>query len=337
MPNYEPNYFGVAMGDAISAGAGHISDALQRRYETQRQNELIAKQEAEQKSKEDLNMGLNYAKEGIAYDPNNPHLAFNEYAKIGGKNRELENAKTQAEIDKLKFQSTPQGEGGGMRGGRKLTPEEEDKIAEAIYNGNVSLADQLSAYQKGGVTAAFLRKYPGEDMISNLAGAKARQNVGIQKPIKIIDSILYGDPISKTPSLMDELQTAHDTLNTSKTGGLISSIGNKAKIGYKSMTQDEGLREFEARKANLVLELSNALAGGSPTDQRIAVEVANLNPAIPKQAMQATLEAAKQALWRRRQEYMAKEIPTRGIPTVGDTSGMINQNTPTSDPLGLYK
>lgn len=345
MARIEPNYFGVALGDAIASGAGHISEALQRRYEMQRREALMQEQQAKADQSSDENKTMQYAAQGIKFDPANPGIAqsqlIEEHMAQASRQKgdaDLNRQMKEAQIKKLNFEATPQGEpSGGMRGGRKLTPEEEDKIAEAIYNGNVSLADQLSAYQKGGVTAAFIRKYPGEDMISSLAGAKARQNVGIQKPVKIIDSVLYGDPVSKTPSLIDELQQAHDALGTSQTGGLFSAIGNKSKIAYKGLSQDEQLREFNARKANLVLELSNALAGGSPTDQRIAVEVANLDPSIPKQAMQATLEAAKQALWRRRQEYMAKEIPTRGVPVEGDTSGMVTPSAPTKDPLGLFK
>lgn len=68
MPKGNNSYFGVALGQAIASGAGHISNALQRKYEMQRQMELQDRQMRQQ----DIGTQAQLASKGIRYDPTQP-------------------------------------------------------------------------------------------------------------------------------------------------------------------------------------------------------------------------------------------------------------------------
>lgn len=94
---YEPNYFGVSMGNAISAGARHISDALQRRYEMQMQDKERQQMLAEQQRKE--TSGRTFEMQKLGYD-NTPE-SLDSFISDRKKARELENANTQAQTNML--------------------------------------------------------------------------------------------------------------------------------------------------------------------------------------------------------------------------------------------
>lgn len=68
MPKGNESYFGVQLGQALASGAGHISDALQRKYEMQRQMELQDRQMRQQ----DIGTQAQLASKGVRYDPNQP-------------------------------------------------------------------------------------------------------------------------------------------------------------------------------------------------------------------------------------------------------------------------
>ena len=93
----EPNYFGMKLGEAISSGAGHISEGLRRRYELQRQNELMAKREQDQKANKDNERTFEMQKMG--YDNTPESLA--QFISDRKKQREVGGQKTQAEINLL--------------------------------------------------------------------------------------------------------------------------------------------------------------------------------------------------------------------------------------------
>ena len=71
MPRSNPSYFGVRMGEALAAGAGHISNALQRKYEMQREDELRQEALTRQQKQQDVGTQAAFALKGYKYDPNN--------------------------------------------------------------------------------------------------------------------------------------------------------------------------------------------------------------------------------------------------------------------------
>ena len=101
-----PNLFGQQMGAALAGGAESIAGGLQRKYEAQRQ--LAQQNKALQ---------MTFASRGIEYAPNDPESldrAMAQFRQMSQSGMELSNAKTQAEMDRIKFQSTPAGAMGGM-------------------------------------------------------------------------------------------------------------------------------------------------------------------------------------------------------------------------------
>jgi hypothetical protein len=108
MANFDSGYFGMQIGDALSAGAGHISSALQRKYEMQRKEQAKQEELARQQGAQKQTMQMGFAAKGIDYDPNNPAAAFEALrAQSAGnmaqqaKGVELGQKKTQADIDAM--------------------------------------------------------------------------------------------------------------------------------------------------------------------------------------------------------------------------------------------
>lgn len=88
MANQDSGYFGLKIGEALSQGAGHIAEGLQRKYALQ-----------EAKRKEDEQRQMAFSSKGIDYDPENPHLAFEAVSTMSKKTRGIEEQRSQAEID----------------------------------------------------------------------------------------------------------------------------------------------------------------------------------------------------------------------------------------------
>lgn len=101
------SYFGVRMGEALASGAGHISQALQRKYQAQAEAEERKKMMEEQGKQQGQSMRLAFAKEGIEYDPNNPEAAFSQFAQSSAQRKGLEQQKLQADINKSTPGATP--------------------------------------------------------------------------------------------------------------------------------------------------------------------------------------------------------------------------------------
>lgn len=120
----DSGYFGVRLGDAIATGAGHISEALQRKYAMQRRDEEMARQREEEKAAQNQSTRLSFAKAGIDYDSENPAAAFEAYRAKSAGDISAEDRLREAQIKRTEFQSTPEGQHGGMGG----------EIPEAGYN-----------------------------------------------------------------------------------------------------------------------------------------------------------------------------------------------------------
>jgi hypothetical protein len=110
-------YFGLKLGEAISSGAGHISQALQRKYELQRQADKEQEERARQEEGRDQQAQMTFASQGIDYDPANPAIAFSKFAEtmaarksreqgMAGEDRELARRLKEAQIRNLETKST---------------------------------------------------------------------------------------------------------------------------------------------------------------------------------------------------------------------------------------
>ncbi len=110
MANQDSGYFGMKLGEALSAGAGHIANALQRKYELQRQEELRQQQEAKAQAMQQQTLRMGFAQKGIAYDPNNPEASFGALQKQGVESSQLGQMKTLAEIQKLQAEAGKAGQ-----------------------------------------------------------------------------------------------------------------------------------------------------------------------------------------------------------------------------------
>lgn len=74
MPKGNPSYFGIKLGEALSTGAGHIANAIQRQYEIQRQAELDRQRQdllRQQTYQQELGNRISLAKAGVQV-PNVP-------------------------------------------------------------------------------------------------------------------------------------------------------------------------------------------------------------------------------------------------------------------------
>jgi hypothetical protein len=103
------DYFGVRLGDALAAGAGHIAQGLQRKYELQRQEELRRQQMEQAQAAQNQQMQMGFAAQGVQYDPNNPAASFEAMrGQVTGKRQmeqqgqQLGQMKTMAEIEALR-------------------------------------------------------------------------------------------------------------------------------------------------------------------------------------------------------------------------------------------
>jgi hypothetical protein len=99
------SYFGIKLGEAINAGAGHIAGALQRKYDLQRQNDLLQEVRTREDMNKDEQNKMSFAAQGIDYDPANPATAFSQYMETMKAKQSREGAKEAAQTSLIQSQA----------------------------------------------------------------------------------------------------------------------------------------------------------------------------------------------------------------------------------------
>lgn len=256
MANQDSGYFGMKIGEALSSGAGYISDALRRKYEIQRRMEEEAREQKMAQERQNQLMSLTMAKEGVAYDPMNPAASFEQYAQTASKTRDLQTRGMEADIAFKEARAKQVGEG-GMGGGfgvekLKIGGREVEVPVRYSPTGPIPInlpsqaqAKPLNQFQTNaaaGVMAA--RKL--ESMIDAADGKAIGRFGGMAAalPQKSITGKLLrmGDPTAQEfAATRDEIV---DLLARIRTGAVITS--NEEKIYANkiySILQDEGVNK----------------------------------------------------------------------------------------------
>jgi len=237
-------YFGLKLGEAISSGAGHISQALQRKYELQRQADKEQEERARQEEARDQQAQMTFAAQGIDYDPANPAIAFSKFAEtmaarksreqgIAGEDRELARRKTEAQIREM--ERTPNARQMTPPPGYRFLP---DGTLEAIPGGPAAMSIQEKQTER-------------DEDIARKESASSSQMSGASKVLRNIDEALDtigwrstgwgGALFQKLPNsearslknLLDPIQAniGFDRLtqmrNESKTGGALGQVSER--------------------------------------------------------------------------------------------------------------
>lgn len=178
-------------------------------------------------------------------------------------------------------------------GGGDLT-----KTAQAILAGQVP-ADffTMRGNARNQLVNEMLRIDPNADITGLLAGTNVRKKT--EQGVRLLDSIV--NPQNGAPSLTDRILSAYE-----KTGFGNYPAVNAVKRKLLEQTGNPAIKEFDNLRTSLVFELGNALAGGAPTDQRIAMEVKNW-PANPsRKQVEAAISAVKEIAKARKTAYQSK-------------------------------
>lgn len=120
----DSGYFGLKLGEALSSGAGHIANALQRRYELQRQDQLRQEELARQNDLRNQQMQMTFASKGVAYDPKNPAAAFEAFRQTSQQDIEGDRARQAALIKVAMAKANMGGQGQEDTGVMQTAPQE---------------------------------------------------------------------------------------------------------------------------------------------------------------------------------------------------------------------
>lgn len=252
MANQDSGYFGMKIGEALSAGAGHISDALRRKYEMQRREEEKQKTLDEQKAQQAQSMRLSFASKGIDYDPMNPEAAFSQFSQAGKQDRALAQRGMEADIAlKESRANMPAGGGFGVEklkiGGREVeVPVRYSPTGPIpITLPSQAQAKPLNQFQTNAAAGVMAAKKL-ESMLDAAEGKPIGRLGGLggtlsQKSM-LGKAIRIGDPTAQEfASTKDEIV---DLLARIRTGAVITS--NEEKIYANkiySILQDEGVNK----------------------------------------------------------------------------------------------
>jgi len=244
----DPGYFGLKLGEAIASGAGHISEALQRKYERQRQaqkeEEALKRQQAAQLLTLKSGMAAQGAPIPLGPVGANPDMLINEFAQymakkkagqeqISMEDRDLSRRKTEAEIAKMGKEPTS----------KQMTPPPGYRF---LPNG------ALEAIPGGPAAMSIQEKQTERDEdIARKESASSSQMSGASKVLRNIDEALDtigwrstgwgGALFQKLPNsearslknLLDPIQAniGFDRLtqmrNESKTGGALGQVSER--------------------------------------------------------------------------------------------------------------
>lgn len=137
----EPNYFGVKIGEALAAGAGHIAGGLEKRYEAQRRREEIDRMMEERMRQEQTAPMLEAAKAGYDFSP----AGFQKFVSDQQRRRDMEMQTEAAKAEMYRARATGGGAGQRPPTGFRYTPEGN---MEAIPGGPAALKIQEAQAKK---------------------------------------------------------------------------------------------------------------------------------------------------------------------------------------------
>lgn len=263
----DSGYFGMKVGEALTSGAGHISEALQRKYAMQKRQEEIDKQEVERKRIMDIqnkhnafqtnmqlgSMGVDV--QAHPYDPMNPEASLQYMQPYFTKKQEaaaLAGAKTQAEIDRINRES----EMGGTKPPAGYRPTAQGNL-EMIPGGPADLKAQAE------MTKTKESQATQDERIAN---TKMRVDKAIER-LGFFTTGLGADTLSKiggtdARSLKGDLDTIKANLgfdrltqmrNESKTGGALGNVSDRelTLLTAAAASLDQGMKKKDL-EANLL-------------------------------------------------------------------------------------
>lgn len=236
----DSGYFGMKLGDALSAGAGHISQALQRKYAAQAEAEERKKMMEEQDKQQSASRTFEMAKMGYENTPE----ALEQFIADRQKTRGLEQQKLQADVNKPMAGATPPpgyrflptgaleaipGGPAAIKAGEAIEKEAEGKETQIdrIQRSKNEVDTALSrlGFWSTGLGAETLAGYGGTDARSLKANLDAiKANIGFDRLTQM--------------------------RNESKTGGALGNVSDKELVLLTSSagSLDQGMKKEDLKK-----------------------------------------------------------------------------------------
>jgi hypothetical protein len=202
--------------------------------------------------------------------------------------------------------------------GQTLPQDAVDRIVLGIHQGTADF-NKVSQRHANQIQAAWERKYgasrkdgqPPESIVEYRGASGALANTQMNKAVRTIDSVLKGNE-QGDPSLLDEMEEVHSRLDMRKASelGVFTRAANKATAWWKEQSGNPDFIAFNTLKASLGAEISSALsAGGVPTDMRMEVELANIQPDVPHEAFKKVMATTRSVLQARRDFFSSSMTP----------------------------
>lgn len=243
----------------------------------------------------------------------------------------------------MKLGTAPKEDSGTKYGwgyGQSLPPEEVKKIVLGIHQGTADFnkvsqrhANQVQAMWESMYGASRKDGKPPESISEYKGASGAVANTQINKAIRTIDSVLKGNEVGDK-SLLDEMEEVHAKLDMRMASelGPFTRVANKATAWYKEQSGNSDFIAFNTLKASLGAEISSALsAGGVPTDMRMEVELANIQPDVPHEAFKKVMDTTRSVLQARRDFFSSSMTPAakeRAKEEMDKLRGVIEKNLP---------
>lgn len=264
MPKGNESYFGVQLGQALASGAGHISNALQRKYEMQREDELRAQALARQEEAQLKNEQLAFAQQGVAlpgkpravnFGPmgaNQPMTGYSEeqlspLILAHQKQMEMQQQMQQAKINDMGDggQKAPAGYRPTKQGNLEMIPggpadlkaqAEMTKTKESQATQDSRIENTKMRVDKAISRIGFSTTGLGADTLAGLGGTEAR---GLKGDLDQIKANLAFDRLTAMR-------------NESKTGGALGNVSDRelALLSASAGSLDQGMKAADLR-ANL--------------------------------------------------------------------------------------